>query len=117
MRTLVLGIPLPHATFDNSSFLSAPSLFDYGRVIVDTSALSEAIEQVVSGSTEHRTYGGLTVVNSPGGPGGVLACFAYPDVTHEGVHELLGWRRYDWLPGPEGFSYGEDLLAGYGKLG
>src|SRR3972149_6087378 len=67
MRTLVLGLPLPPVTFDNSSFLSAPSLFDYGRVIVETSALSEAIEQVTAGSTEHRTYGGLTVVNGPGG--------------------------------------------------
>src|SRR3990170_4312840 len=68
MRTLVLGIPLPHVTFDNYSFLSAPSLFDYARVIVETSALSEAIEQVTTGSTEHRTYGGLTVVNGPPGP-------------------------------------------------
>jgi len=139
MRTLVLGIPLPHVTFDNYSFLSAPSLFDYGRVIVETSALSEAIEQVTAGSTEHRTYGGLTVVNGPGGPaafslaellrlrrleaerllarGGIIACFAYPDVSHEGIRELPGWRRYDWLPGPDGFSYGEHLLAGYGKLG
>src|SRR3989304_2210145 len=71
MRTLVLGIPLPHVTFDNYSFLSAPSLFDYARVIVETSALSEAIEQVTAGSTEHRTYGGLTAVNGTGGPGGV----------------------------------------------
>jgi len=139
MRTLVLGIPLPHVTFDNYSFLSAPSLFDYGRVIVETSALSEAIEQVAAGSTEHKTHGGLTIVNGPGGPaafslaellrlrrleaerllarGGVIACFAYPDVSHEGIHQLPSWRRYDWLPAPGGFSYGEHLVAGYGKLG
>jgi len=139
MRTLVLGIPLPHVTFDNYSFLSAPSLFDHGRVIVDTSALSEAVEEVTAGSTEHRTHGGLTIVNGPGGPaafslaellrlrrleaerllvrGGVIACFAYPDVTHEAIRELPGWRRHDWLPAPEGFSYSEHLVAGYGKLG
>jgi len=139
MRTLVLGIPLPHVTFDNYSFLSAPSLFDYGRVIVDTSALSEAIEQVATGSNEHRTPGGLPIVNGPGGPaafslaellrlrrleaerllarGGLIACFAYPDVSHEGIRDLPAWRRYDWLPAPEGFSYSEHLLAGYGKLG
>jgi hypothetical protein len=135
----VLGIPLPHVTFDNYSFLSAPSLFDYGRVIVETSALSEVIEQVTAGSTEHKTPGGLTIVNGPGGPaafslaellrlrrleaerllarGGVIACFAHPDVSHEGIHELPGWRRYDWLSTPEGFAYGEHLVAGYGKLG
>src|SRR3990172_12681724 len=103
MRTLVLGIPLPPLPLDNYSFLSAPSLFDYGRVIVETSALSEAIEQVTAGSTEHRTYGGLTVVNGTGGPaafslaellplrrleagrllarGGLIACLAYPPAS------------------------------------
>jgi len=139
MRTLVLGIPLPHVSFDNYSFLSAPSLFDYGRVIVDMSALSEAVEQVAGGSAEHKTPGGLPIVNGPGGlaafslaellrlrrleaerllaRGGLIACFAYPDVSHDGISELPGWRRYDWLPAPEGFSYAEHLLGGYGKLG
>ncbi len=65
MRTLVLGIPLPHITFDNYSFLSAPSLFDYDRIIVDMSALSEAVEQARDGSPEHRTHSGQTVVNGP----------------------------------------------------
>ncbi len=50
MHALVLGIPLPHITFDNYSFLSAPSLFDYYRIIVDLSALSEAVEQERDGS-------------------------------------------------------------------
>ncbi len=35
MRTLVLGIPLPNVTFDNYTFLSAPSLFDYDRVLIE----------------------------------------------------------------------------------
>lgn len=139
MRTLILGIPLPHITFDNYSFLSAASLFDYDRMVVEMSALSDAVEEVVAGSQEHQTFAGQTVVNGPSAPrtfslaellrlrrleaqrllarGGVVACFAYPDITHEGIHDLPGWRRYDWLPPPEGFSYANHLLAGFGKLG
>lgn len=139
MRALVLGIPLPHITFDNYSFLSAPSLFDYDRIIVDMSALSEAVEQARDGSPEHTTHSGQTVVNGPSSTrtfslaellrlrrleaeralarGGTVVCLAYPDVPHEGITGLPAWRRYDWLPAPEGFSYTEHLLAGFGKPG
>ena len=139
MRTLVLGLPLPHVSFDNYSFLSAPSLFDHVRVVVDMAALSDVVEEVIAGSAEHKTFAGQAIVNGPSGPqtfslaellrlrrleaerllalGGVVACFALPDVAHEGIESLPGWRRYDWLPEPEGFSYTEQLLAGYGKLG
>ncbi len=139
MHTIVLGIPLPHSTFDNYSLLSAPSLFDYERMIVEMSALSDVVEQVVSGSTEHKTRGGQTVVNGPAEPatlslaellhlrrleaerfldrGGVVVCLAYPDAAHVGIEGLPAWHRYDWLPAPEGLTYGEHLLAGYGKFG
>src|SRR3989304_3616825 len=57
-RALVVGIPLPHVTFDNYSFLSAPSLFDHDRVVVEMSSISDAVDQVVDGSPEYKTPGG-----------------------------------------------------------
>lgn len=138
-RTLVLGLPLPHLSFDNYSFLSAPSLFDHDRTTVEMAALSEAVQQVVEGSQEHRTFGGQAVVNGPSGPnalslaqllrlrrleaerllarGGVIVCFACADAPHDGIEGLPSWRLYDWLPAPQGFAFAEHLLPGYGKLG
>jgi hypothetical protein len=45
MRTLILDMPLPHVTLDNFPVLSAPSVFDHGRVVVEMSALSDAVEE------------------------------------------------------------------------
>jgi len=120
MHTLILGIPLPHVTFDNYSFLSAPSLFDYDRIVVEMSALSDAVEEVVSGSQEHQTFGGQTVVNGPSAPrafslaellrlrrlegerllarGGLVVCFTYPDVGHDSWNGAYKDRKmYEWL--------------------
>ena len=137
MRTLVLGIPLPNATFDNYSFLSAPSFFDYGRLIVEHVRPVRRVEEVDSRATEHTTHGGQAIVNGPGGPAAfslaeLLGCAAArpsgcspaaasspasptPMSATTAIRELPGWRSYDWLPAPEGFSYGEHLLAGFGS--
>ncbi len=139
MRTLVIGISLPHISFDNYSFLAAPCLFDYPRLVVGMGGVSRAVEDVVEGSAEHKTLDGERVVNGPSGPdalglgellgrrrleaerflarGGVAVCFAYPDMSVPGVEGLPGWRRYDWLPEPEGMRYRQHLIGGYGKLG
>lgn len=139
MRTLVIGIALPHVTFDNYSFISAPALSDYSRLIVEPESVSKSVEEVVSGEIEHRNFAGQPVHNAPStagafslqdllqmrrresewffGGGGTLVCFAYPDVVHPGVEGHCDWRRYSWLPVPPGFRYEEHLLPGFGAPG
>src|SRR5262245_6936860 len=133
MRVLVIGIPLPHVSFDNYSFLSAPAFSDYRRLIVDTAAVSRTVEEVISGEAAHRNFAGVPVTNGPStgqafsleqllqmrrresewflAPGGVLACLAHPDIVH--VVDACGWRRYAWLPAPPGFDYRKHLLPGF----
>lgn len=139
MRTLVIATSLPHLSFDNHDFLSAPSLADYKRVIVDLDSVSCAIADVVSGSAEQQTYTGVPVANANSttetmglaemltmrsreaewflGSGGTMVCFAHPDVAVKGVRGLNDWRRYSWLPSPDGFVYADDLQASFGKVG
>ena len=137
-RTLVVGIPLPHVTFDNYSGISAPAFSEYQRLIVETAALSNAVEEVVAGVGEHRNFGGQLLHNSPStagafslsdllemrrretewflSRGGTAVCFAHPDVAHPGV-AARGWRRYSWLPAPPGLRYEAHLLPGFGTPG
>ena len=139
MRTLVIGIPLPHVSFDNYSFVSAPAFSEYARLIVETAAASATVEEVVSGAAEHRDFAGHPITNGPStaqafslkqllemrrretewllARGGVVACFAHPDVAQPGVTASCGWRRYAWLPTPPGFRYEEHLLPGFGIPG
>lgn len=139
LRTLVIGISLPNASFDNHSFLSAPSLADYQRVILEMDAASKVVAEVATGSAEHKTYTGLPIANGESTTaamgladvlamrrreaewclkkGGTLCVLAHPDVAVKRVRGASDWRRYSWLPAPEGFSYAEDLHASFGKAG
>lgn len=140
MRTLVLGIPLPNVSFDNHSFLSAPSLSEYQHIIVDMSSIALATEEIVRQTGVHTTYGGQAVVNGDASAyafglaellemrgreaerllsqGGFIVAFGHPEVTIRGVEGLdEGWPTYSWLPAAEGFSFGADLLAGFGTEG
>src|SRR3990172_9666233 len=115
MRTLVIGIPPPHVSFDNYSFLSAPSFAEYPSIIVEMAAVSQVVEEVAAGSVEGRTYGGQPVVNGPTtarafglaellamrrreterflARSGVLVAFASPDLPHQDIQGLPEWRR------------------------
>ena len=139
MRTLVIGIPLPHVSFDNYSFVSAPAISEYERLVVDPAAVSGVIEEVATGAAEHRNFAGQLVRAGPStassfgladllrmrrreaewffGRGGTALCFAHPDVAHPAVGEDCGWRRYSWLPQPSSFSYEQHLHPGFGAPG
>src|SRR5262249_4013530 len=41
------------------------------------------------------------------GRGGLVVCFAYPDLAHARVAGFTGCHRYYWLPAPPGLSYAE----------
>jgi hypothetical protein len=138
VRTLVIGLSLPNAQFDNYSFVSAPSFGEYSQIIVDMASVSRTIDDVVHGTAAHTTYGGQAVVNGEASAhafslrellrmrqretdrllshGGLVVLLGYPDVPHT---DIAGedWHSYAWLPEPEGFSFQRDLLAGFGRPG
>ena len=138
MRTLVIGLSLPNAQFDNYSFVSAPSFGEYSQIIVDMASVSRAVEDVIHGSAVHTTYGGQAVVSGEASAhafplgellqmrrretewllahSGLVVLLGYPDVRHAGVAGGT-WQSYAWLPEPEGFSFERDLLAGFGRPG
>jgi len=139
MRTLVLGIPLPHVTYDNYSFVSAPSFADYRRLVVQPQAAATTVHEVLEGQKEHTTFAGQAVVNGPPSlaafaladllrmrqreaqrlleRGGTIVCFAFPDTIVGDVAGAGLWRLYDWLPAPPGFRYGVHLLPAFGRPG
>jgi hypothetical protein len=137
MRTLVIGIPLPNATFDNYSFASAPSLSEYARLVVEMSSVARLVDEVINASAEHRTFGGQLVVNRPAAAneftlgdllairrreadrffarGGTAALISHPEAHLDCIEGAGAWRSYDWLPPPEGLNYSCHLLPGFGK--
>ncbi len=138
MRILSLGFPIPGPAVENQTFAGAPTFFDYDALVVDPRALSELIEQVVDGSEEHTTRSGERVVNGATAAdtvgladllrdrqdetarllarGGLVVCFAYPNVIHHRVAGFSGCDRYFWLPAPAGLQYREPFLRrGHGS--
>lgn len=137
LRTLVIGIPLPHVSFDNHSFASAPSISEYKRLIVEMAAVSRVVDEITEGSAEHTNFAGQPIANAGTtarafgladllamrareaghffAHGGAALCIAHPDAAHEGISGCEQWHRYQWLPEPDAFTYRDALLPGIGE--
>jgi hypothetical protein len=137
VRVLALGIALPDAQVDNYDWASAPSFFDYDAMVVDPAALSKLIAGVEETGGLYLTYADEPVADGPTSSttvgladllrrrreetqrllakGGLVVCFAYPDVPHPNVTGFTGCHRYYWLPAPGGTDYGSKyVLPGEG---
>src|ERR1700694_3086059 len=135
MRILSLGFPLPGPAIDNFTFLNAPSFFDYDALIVDPRAVSQLVDEVLSGA-EHTSYSGERIVNGQSGRdcvsleemlphraaetarllarGGLVVCLAVLNAVLRGVQDMPAVKRYYWLPPPNRLSYDEPFMRGGG---
>jgi hypothetical protein len=133
MRILTIGQGFPDPSMDNFNWASALSFYDYDALIVDPrEGFSRFVDQVGRGEGGYQTYDdmpvveGYTTADSVGlvdllrrrrdeterllARGGLVICFAYPDVAHPDVAGFTGCHRYHWLPAPPGCDYGPAYL-------
>ena len=133
MRILSIGQGLPDQAVDNYNWASALSIFDYDALLIDPMlGVSKFVEDVARGEGEYETYDDLPVAEGFTNAdavgvvdilrqrrdeterfltrGGLVVCFAYPDVAHSRVLGFTGFHRYHWLPAPEGADYGPEYL-------
>ena len=138
MRVVSLGFALPNQSVDNHSIANAPSLFEYDACFIDPRAVSRQIEEIVAGTSEHRTADAAPVLAGASGAfhyglaellqqrrqelvrlldrGGLVVLLGYPNVPHPSVSALPGADRYTILPGAPGVLYRPpQLLAGAGS--
>ena len=133
MRILSIGQGLPDPAMDNYNWASALSFFDFDALLVDPAlGVSKFVEDVARGEGEYETYDdlpvaeGFTNADAVGvvdilrrrrdetqrllARGGLVVCFAYPDVAHNRVLGFTGFHRYHWLPAPQDCDYGPEYL-------
>ncbi|MPZ22631.1 MAG: hypothetical protein GEU28_03625 [Dehalococcoidia bacterium] len=136
MKVLSIGLSLPNRDIDNHDLARAPAFFDYDAVVVDPLAISRTVEEIKGGSADFRTANDQPVANLSTSPlvlaleallasrrqqteillrrGGTVVVFAAPEAFHNGIAGLDGWRRYSWLPSPEGVEWRTLIQPAYG---
>ena len=133
MRVLAIGQGIPDPAVDNYNWASALSFYDYDALLIDPSeGVSKFVEQVARGEGAYQTYDDIPVVEGYTSAetvgvvdvlrrrreeterflarGGLVVCFAYPDVAHPDVTGFTGFHRYHWLPAPAGCDYGSSYV-------
>jgi hypothetical protein len=129
VRVLSVGQGMPDPAVDNFNWASALSIFDYDALLIDPAeGVSRFVQNVARGQGDYQTYDdlpviqGYTTAEAAGlvdilrqrreeterllARGGLVVCFAFPDVAHPDVAGFTGFHRYHWLPAPEGCDYG-----------
>jgi hypothetical protein len=126
-------MPLPNQRIDNYSFFSAPSFFDYDAILVDPAAVTQSINDVLSGTVAHATAADEPIVNAPTAGlnvgladllrrrrdeterllarGGTIAVFARPNQTFRFITGFPAADMYCWLPVPDDMAYREPYLV------
>ena len=133
MRILSIGQGMPDPAMDNYNWASALSFFDFDALLIDPMlGVSKFVEDVARGEGDYKTYDDIPVAEGFSNAdaagvvdilrrrrdeterflarGGLVVCFAYPDVAHNRVTGFTGFHRYHWLPAPQDCDYGPAYL-------
>ena len=133
MRILTIGQGMSGPAMDNYNWASALSFYEFDALLIDPAlGVSKFVEDIAHGEGEYKTYDDSPVVegftNSDAAGvvdilrrrreevahflerGGLVVCFAHPDVAHHRVLGFTGFHRYYWLPAPQDYDYGPERL-------
>jgi hypothetical protein len=132
MRVLVIGYPLPDASIDNYSVMTAPSYFDYDALVVDPASITRDVRRLIEEGHEFEAHDGRPVLNAPTTASAVSAAdqvrrradetrrmleagatvivLGRPNAVQGGLSGFEGCDRYSWLPAPGGLAWGTPYL-------
>jgi hypothetical protein len=134
MRILTIGQGMSDPAMDNYNWASALSFFEFDALLIDPAlGVSKFVEDIARGEGSYQTYDDIPVAegftNSDAvgvvdilrrrreetarflDRGGLVVCFAHPDLAHHRVLGFTGFHRYYWLPAPQDCNYGPDYLT------
>lgn len=132
MRVLVIGYPMPDASIDNYSVMTAPSYYDYDALVVDPASITRDVRRLIEDGQEFEAHDSRPVLNAPTSASAVSAAdqvrrradetrrmleagatvivLGRPNAVQGGLAGFEGCDRYSWLPAPAGLAWGTPYL-------